>query len=116
MISNKMKELGENIDFADSSYKCCHTCERDLFVILDSWDSKIIEIEFINAIRFIYNGGDFPQGIYEKTNDEILLNALKSHYEKIPQNHNFKIFIILDIQDEPIFEVISEEVIIKKYI
>ena len=110
-----MKEIASTIDFADASYRSCKTDNSDLIVYLNSWDDKTLKITFSNAIQFIYRGGSFIAGIYEKTDENsFLVEALSSYYEKIPEDHPFKIFVIIDIEDYFFFEVIAESIFISK--
>ena len=106
-----MNEISTNIDFADGSYRSCKTDNSNLIVYFDSWDDKTIKITFFNAIRFLYRGGSFIAGIYEKTEDlSFLLEALSSEYVEIPEDHPFKMFVVIDIDDQPVFEVVAETV------
>ncbi len=94
-----MKEVAPNVDFADASYKSCTgESNDDLIVYLNSWDDKIIEIKFVNAIQFIYRGGSYIEGVYERTDESSSLSeSLASYYEKIPKEHPFKILISSDL-------------------
>lgn len=108
-----MKVVAPDIDFADSSYRSCKTTNSDLIVYINSWDDKILKITFSNAIQFIYRGGSFIAGIYERINETaFLLEALSSYYEKIPKDLQFKVFVIIDIEDRHFFEVVAEKVLI----
>jgi hypothetical protein len=54
-------------------------------------------------------------GVYEETNEtSFLLEALSLYYDKIPNDHLFKIFIIIDIENYYFFEVVAEKVLISK--
>ena len=110
-----MKKLSTNIDFADSEYISCKTNGGDLIIYLKSWDDKTIIITFSNAIRFIFRGGDVIADFYEIFDESLfLLEALSSYYEKIPEHHPFKVFLMLDIEDHSFFEVVSEKISFSK--
>lgn len=110
-----MKEsIKTNIDFSDATYISCNAENGNLTVYLNSWDDKKIKIEFTNAIQFIYKNGGFVSGLFETKNSTYLQNSLSFYYEKIPQNQPFKSFVISDIDDFPLFEVIAEKVIVTK--
>lgn len=110
-----MKKISSYIDFADSHFKSFQTLNQDLTIHIVSWEEKDITVVFFNVIQFVFRQGSVIEDIYEGVNDSaFLLEVLQRHYNKIPVKHTFKNFIILDINDTPIFEVISEKVIITK--
>ncbi|MBA3957519.1 MAG: hypothetical protein H0X51_03870 [Parachlamydiaceae bacterium] len=117
-----MKEIASNIDFNDGSYRSCFVTEdsdKNLVVLINSWDGKTIKIFFTNPILFIFRINSFVSGIYEKTKDEslessFLKEALSLYYHEIPEDHPFKIFVIMDIDDIAFFEVVAESVVVTK--
>ncbi|MGC1877910.1 MAG: hypothetical protein WA347_05265 [Rhabdochlamydiaceae bacterium] len=110
-----MRDIAPNIGFADSSYKSCEMSNGNLVVYLNSWDNKTLKISFLNTIEFSYKIGSFTAGVFEKTDEYLLLNeALDLYYEKLPETHSFKVFVIIDIEDFPVFKVVAEEVNVVK--
>ena len=110
-----MKEVAPDIDFADSSYKSCEMSNEQLSVYLESWDEKKIKITFYNVLSFKYQLDYVVLGVYEKGDEELILNeALASYYEKIPESHPFKVFVIRDINDTDFLKVVAEKVFITK--
>lgn len=110
-----MKELEFNIDFSDSSYVSCEANDKALIIYVSSWNNQTIKIEFSNVIEFLYRGGSFISGIYQKTAETSLLKeALTLYYDKIPLSHPFKTFVVLDIEDVAFFEVVAEEITVSK--
>lgn len=112
-----MKKIVENIDFADSEYMACATDDDHLLIIyLKSWDDKKIKIEFFNTVKFNYSMAFEVDGLYERSEKKtsILLEALALYYEKIPKNHPFKTYVLLDINGISIFEVVAEGILVTK--
>lgn len=111
-----MKVFDSDIDFADSHYKATKYENSNLTVKIISWDEKIISIIFFNVIKFIYKDGSIIDSVYEDvTENSFLSEALALYYNNlIPEHHLFKRFIIIDIEDYPIFEVVAEKISISK--
>lgn len=103
------KKAISNIDFADASYKSLEMSNDELFVYINSWDDKTIKISFFNPIKFTFKIGGFIEGFYEIGDDFSFLNEiLEEYYEKIPQDHPFKVFVIRDINDDDFIKVVAE--------
>jgi hypothetical protein len=110
-----MKAINSNIGFADSSYENCFTDTNDLTVTLKSLDNKKIVITFFNILRYNYYLCNFISNIYEETVETpFLKEALSLKYKDIPPDLPFKEYLILDIEDTPIFQVVAENVKIIK--
>jgi len=108
------KPLFEDVDFADSVYRSCEMNDDILTVYLDSWDAKTLRIIFSHPIQFSYKLRDFVQGAFEVFDNPSLNEALLLKYVKLPENHPFKLFQILDISDFPIFEIVAEKATVIK--
>ncbi len=105
MIRHKYFQL----DFADSSYERLEMNGKTLTVYLTSWDAKTLRIVFFHPIRLSYNTGSFPENIFEiQGGSPFLQDTITAYYEKIPQNHPFKHFQIIDIEDFPFIEIVAE--------
>lgn len=89
--------------------------EGNLVVYLKSWDEKSIKIAFSGVIQFCYKLGYIPEGIYEKDEGgEFLKEALSLCYEKVPENHSYKLYEIRDQDDFPFFQIVGEKVSVQK--
>ncbi|MDB6081210.1 MAG: hypothetical protein JWO53_482 [Chlamydiia bacterium] len=99
----------ENIDFADSVYTSCEMKEKFLIINLTSWDDKIIHLSFSNPIQFSYKMSYGMTGVYEVLEDSAVLEkALSLKYEKIPLNHGFKLYQLIDSDDFIFFEIVAQ--------
>lgn len=47
-----MNKLETNIGFDDASYSSCEMHNKELTVLLNSWDEKTIKLVFSNTIQF----------------------------------------------------------------
>lgn len=92
------------------SYIRCEAEGAEFTIYVNSFpDSKNKMIKFHNTIKLIYRSGDYISKIYETCDENLLLqDALTSHYELVPSNHAFKMFILFDLNNRQIFEVVAE--------
>ena len=98
-----------SIDFADSEYGSCELTYEHLIIRITSWDNKKITILIQDPIQFSYKPSDFIQGFFEHTGSSPFLDeALRLKYERIPENHSYKLFQMLDISDFPFIEVVAQ--------
>jgi hypothetical protein len=109
-MTNKVEILDIKIDLADSeipSYFCVRK-ENKLIIKIESWDAKIIEFIFYDFLGFIYRGGDGNKDFCINHNQTCFFNQMiEKKYGKIPDNHPYKLYQLLDFDDNPYFEVIS---------
>jgi hypothetical protein len=109
-----MKNIS-SVDFADSSYKFLEADNDNLIVYLESWDAKLIKIQFVGILEFVFQSGSFISGLQEMdSEDEFLRNALARNYDIIPAEHPFKKYAIIDIEDFNVVEVVAEQVMVTK--
>jgi hypothetical protein len=103
------KEISLHIDFKDSSFRSCEIKDDKLIIYLNSWNDKTLKLVFLELVQVIYKSGDFIEGVYEKLNKTELDEILQRYCGKTPEQHEFKIFQILDIYDFPLFEIVAKE-------
>ncbi len=110
-----MKKIAPNIGFDDATFKSCEISNNALIVYITSWNEKSIKLIFFNTIQFIYKLHSDVSGVYEKNEqNEFIKNALEIYYVKVPENHPFKLYAIMDIEDNCFLEVVAESVEIYK--
>lgn len=111
-----MKKLAApEIDFADAGFKSFEVTSQKSTLYLNSWDDKVIRLIFFKPIGFSFKIRDILSEFYEISNDSpFLLEVLSRYYEKIPQNHPFKVYQIIDINDLPVIEIVAESVSVQK--
>ncbi len=111
-------KVGSGLDDSDLiSYM--YTLNDDTLVFnIQGWDASSIKISFFNVMRFIDTGSQWTCGFYELTSHSTFLEqALKEPYPKIQEKGKYKVYQILDLDDEPSYEIICEkfEVAVEKY-
>lgn len=109
-----MNKIISNIDFGDSYYKSFKTQNGDLTINIISWDNKNISIVFFNVIKFKYNEGSFIEDVYEITSENPFLSDAFNDCNNNFKSCDFKMFVVNDIDDCHIFEVVAEKVSITK--
>jgi hypothetical protein len=101
-VQEKYKPIETNISFADASLKKFHYEEHNqiLDITFEIWTEKLVKIIFHNVLYFEYKPGSFISEIYTVQSESILVTeAVKREYNKIPEIHSFKLFLIKDIDD-----------------
>ncbi|MDB6081212.1 MAG: hypothetical protein JWO53_484 [Chlamydiia bacterium] len=102
--------LFENIDFADSEFRSCEMNYDNLIVYLTSWDAQTIRINFLKPIQFSCKLNDGIIGVYEiPKGSAFLQEALALNYMKVPSEHPYKLYQILDFNELAFVEVVAEE-------
>lgn len=83
--------------------------DGNFVVYLNYCNGKILRLIFFNVIQFSYKLGSSVSHIYEITaKNPILDEALSFWYVKVPSDHPYKLFQIIDIEDFPFIEVVAE--------
>ena len=111
------KELAApNIDFADSSYQSFQMIKKEILIVsLSSWQDIPLKLTFKNIIQFSYKIGSRIQDLYEILESTAFLQeALEREYEKIPDDHPYRLFQLEDIDDFPFIQVVAESVEVMK--
>src|SRR5258708_7828513 len=98
MSSTEKKHVDTPIGFEDSSLMSYTMVDRSVTATLEGWDERTVYIKFIDVILLIYKSGDVISGLVEVFGDyEELEEAVKREYEKVPENHGYRAFQLLDI-------------------
>lgn len=104
------KKALPNLGFADSKYLALKEKHGCLYVYMEMWDERIIEITFTEVIQFYFSPGDFTDSLYKIEDDSILSSAVEKYYGEKIQAHSYNIYQLLDICDSIIIQVIAEDV------
>lgn len=109
-----MKKNFPNIDFTDSKIISFELHEDNkLIVYIAMKDEQTLKIIFIDTIRLHYIPGNIVSNICEVTgNIAFLEKAIEEIYEKKPESHPYKLFIVETANSKPILQIVAELVVI----
>ncbi|CCB91863.1 unknown protein [Waddlia chondrophila 2032/99] len=112
-INKDLIEIDVGVGLSDSeliSY-FYHKTENKLVIKLQIWDASVVEICCDSPILFVDRGCGETSLFCQKTSDsDMLKRALETNYDKgiIPNNHPYKVYQILDLDDNPSIEIICK--------
>jgi len=112
-------EVDVGVGLSDSelvSYKYLKHNDK-LEIHLLAWNGKDVQINCINPIFFVDRGCEAITMFCEKLSElNLLREVLEKNYEdgRIPENHPYKLYQLLDLDDNPCIEVICEGVEVQK--
>jgi len=108
-MTEKYKPVETNISFADASIQSFFYEEKNktLKLYLRAWNDKSVELIFFGVIHVTYCSGSFVSEIYESTLDKST-NKFSYLLDELATNKIMKIFLIKDIDDVLISEIICE--------
>lgn len=105
-----MKKVLSSIDFTNACFEFSHEENLNFTIYLNYIDRKTLNVVFNNTIKLTFNRSNQIKGMYEIIDeDTFLTEAIASHYKIITKEHPFKYFVILGINDYPIFKIIAEK-------
>ena len=110
-MNNNISNIHLGIGLADSELLgYSYSSNNNILIIeIKAWNENIIEITFISPILFIDKGCEAITAFRQNfLYSDIYLEALNKTYEKIPEDHPYKYFQFLNLDDEPVLEIISE--------
>ncbi|NGX42845.1 MAG: hypothetical protein K940chlam7_01133 [Chlamydiae bacterium] len=102
------------IGFADSKIQSYSLEDENLTLLLECWNSKIVEFRFLNFVSLFAMNYFRIADIQEVFESPLLERALSELYEKKPKDHNLRIFQFLNSDGMTALEVVSEDIKIKK--
>lgn len=112
---NTKKHAAPGIGFSDAEFKSFQLNGDFLIIFLNSWDEKEIKMTFFNPIHFTYKSGDIIADFFEiQENTNLLKEVLSREYQKVPLEHPFKLFQIVDVGGFPFIEIVAESVNVTK--
>ncbi|MBN9378033.1 MAG: hypothetical protein BGO14_00925 [Chlamydiales bacterium 38-26] len=111
---NNRKSVETKYGLADSEIVSFKSEDFNLIVYLQAWNGNILKVEFKDCIYFSnYQAGDISD-ICENPSSPSLQLALDHKYQNIPSDHGYKAYQFLDLDDDPVIEVVSQGIIISK--
>lgn len=110
------KELSVNFDigFADSTIKSYSVEDENLKVLLECWNSDLVEIKFLELVSLFALNYFRIADLREVFQSALLDSALIDLYEKKPDEHDFRIFKFLNSDGMTALEIVCKSVEIKK--
>ncbi|NGX36938.1 MAG: hypothetical protein K1000chlam2_00084 [Chlamydiae bacterium] len=103
----------DEFDLSDANLSGFFTRNDSLFLVIDDWREKKVQIEFPFFQHFKYEFGDVLSQVEEVAlPDEIIDRFFKKYFEKIPDAHEFKLYRLIDIDDHTVAEIISHKLVI----
>jgi len=99
------------VGFADSELQS-YRRDGDTFVVsLVAWNKKTIRFCFADMIFVVDRGaGDISDVCEVKAASPFLDEALRIQYEDVPDDHPYRLFQFLNMDDEPSLEVVAASV------
>lgn len=98
------KPTHDNIGFEESTLLKFIFSEDHLLIFLERWNGKILRLEFKECIMFQMFTICGIEDLCEADTSELFEKALQIYYDKVPQDHGFKLYQFMDF-DEPIIEI-----------
>lgn len=114
MVMNKdLIEVDVGVGLNDSeliSYNY-HKISDNIIIKLRAWDASVVQICCNNPILFVDRGcGEITLFCEKKSSTDLLEITLKKNYDdgKVPDNHPYKLYQLLDLDDNPSLEIICK--------
>jgi hypothetical protein len=106
-------------DLPDSEYvNFSYSAEqKKLQFFFKLWNEKTVQVVFDNAIAFCFLSISDPIGIRMSKLDSSFLNdVLRMEYEKIPDNHGYSCYEILNQDEEAYIKIVAQNIkLIEEY-
>lgn len=107
-----MKEIANEIDFADSYIVSCEMLEGEdstLKVSICAWNDEKIELTFSKTLQFTYEIGFYLAGLFEITeNTPKYFEVINSECGVVSEGCPYKEYVIMDIDDDVVLHIIAE--------
>ncbi|MDR3111384.1 MAG: hypothetical protein LBU65_17070 [Planctomycetaceae bacterium] len=99
------------LDLADSEL-ICHSYlpkQQILNISINTWNGKNMYISFYETIAYCFMSFSNPTCMrIADSNSEFLVRALQAEYEKIPSDHGYTCYELLDQDDAPYFSIVAK--------
>jgi len=98
--------------FFDSEYLSQQYSEQDetYSVHLMLWNGKLAKIVFSDTIGFyVFPNVGFPMGLRNEESPSVFFHdALLTEFEKTPEQHEYKCYEVIDIDEMPFIKVVAK--------
>jgi hypothetical protein len=105
------KSLGFKIGFADAEVIGYENTGTDLNLFVRAWNARILVLSFVGVMgvcdRLVH---DVTNVIEETEMSQFAVSVLERAYETVPLGHPYRLFQVLDLDDQPAMEVVAENV------
>ena len=106
-----MKEIKYKIGFEDGEIKSYTKLDNGTVIVqIKLWNDKFVDAIFPETVRLLDNLAGVITKIIQIETSDFLHEALKSNYEKIPEQPTEKHYQFLNIDDNPCLEIVSQEI------
>jgi hypothetical protein len=103
-----MKKIDYQIGFSDGEIISYFRDERSLTVKLKTWNDKYLSVLFSDVVGIVdYGIGDISNFIEEDEKSLFLKTILDKVYESIPNEQPYRLFQFLDLDDNPVLEIVA---------
>ena len=108
------QSLSCEIGFSDAELESYTKQGTNLIVCLSAWSQKQIELRFENAVRVLDFGiGDISDVCMKTEQTELLASTLKQIFERVPEDHPYREYHFLNLDDSIGLAIIAEAVTIR---
>lgn len=102
------------IGFADSCIQSYFVKGSSLTLLLECWNSVIVEIEFLNFASLFSMNYFRVADLNEVFESPLLERVLSELYEEKPKAHNYRVFKFINSDDLTVLEIVCEGIKIQK--
>ncbi|MFZ0564942.1 MAG: hypothetical protein WAM28_01950 [Chlamydiales bacterium] len=104
-------DLGIGLDDSELASYIFSRKKNELVVEIQAWNLCKVNITFIEPLYFIDRGCQFVTEFCELMSDSPFLEeVLKNNFEQLPQNHCYRLFQLLDLDEKPALEIVCRDI------
>ncbi len=107
----KRESINFDIGFSDGEVVSYNRKDEILSITVQAWNEQKILIICNDIIGFLDKGGwDISDFCEVKSETKFLKEVLDRQFEKIPDNHGYKVYQFVDNDDQVVIEIVCSEV------
>ncbi len=107
----KRDSINFEIGFSDGEVVSYNRKDDNLEISVKAWNEKTILIICKDLIGFFDKGAwDISDFCEVKSETNLLRDTLARQFEKIPEDHGYKVFQFLDTNDQAVMEIVCSEI------